>query len=88
MVEREQAGRLRRLRRSVTNINLFETETTDERTIYLQRWSTRVYICVLLIFMWILLVQNALHVEPRLIEVRNPSINRDVDPHLPSNLFQ
>jgi hypothetical protein len=73
MVEREQVGRLRRLGRFVTNANLFETETTDERTIHLQRWSTHVYICVLLITMYILIVESAFYVEIGQIEVQNPS---------------
>jgi hypothetical protein len=74
MVKTEVVGFLRRLGRFLVDLNLFETDDTDERTIHVQRWSTRAYICVLCYFICILLFQDGLHVETRLIEVRNPSL--------------
>ena len=73
-VERQADGSFRQVGRFLVNLNLFQTDTTDQARIYDQRWSTRVYLFLLLSSMCILLVQNALRIEDRLIEVRNPSI--------------
>ena len=66
---------LSRLGRSIANLNLFQTDTTDESTIYIHRLSTRVYICVLFFSMAVLLVQNVSQVGIRVIEVKNPSLD-------------
>ncbi|CAF1470926.1 unnamed protein product [Adineta steineri] len=63
-----------RLRRFLINLNLFETDLTDEQTITIQRWSTRIYIMLLFSTMTILLVYDALAVKTQQIEVRNPSL--------------
>ena len=74
MAQSKGSSLLSRLGHSIANRNLFETDTTDERTIYIQRWSTRVYVCVLFFSMAVLLVQNVLQIETRVIEVGNLSM--------------
>ena len=67
-------GSFSRLKRYLIELNLFETIDADEGTIYAQRWSTRIYICVLLLSMTSFLVQHGLSVKTELIEVKNPSL--------------
>ena len=68
-------GCFRRLKRFLVELNLFETSDTNERTLYVQRWSTRIYICVLLLSMSILLAQHGLTVKIKLHEVNNLSLD-------------
>ena len=74
MVEEEGTSRVGWLRRSLLHLNLFETDATDERTVQVQRWSTRVYICALILCISILSIQHGLHVEQWIVETKNPSL--------------
>ena len=74
MTKSEGPTILSRLGQSIANVNLFQTDATDESTIYIQRWATRVYVCVLFFSMAVLLVQNVSQIETRVIEVKNPSL--------------
>jgi hypothetical protein len=55
-------------------LNLFETVATDEHSVRIQRWSTRLYIFVLTTAMIILLAYTTLNVMTKQIEVQNPSL--------------
>ena len=74
MSQRERPATWLRLKNSIASINLFRTDTTDERTVYAQRWSTRIYICILFFSTAVLLVQNVLRIETKVMEVKNPSL--------------
>lgn len=79
MWQRERPTTWSRLKNSIASINLFRTDTTDERTIYAQRWSTRIYICILFFCMAVLLVQNVLRIETSVVEVENPSLESSLN---------
>jgi hypothetical protein len=74
MTETEKIGCLEKVRRFLIHSNIFETDDIDERTIHIQRWSTKVYICVIFICMCVLTIQHGLYVDTQLIEVKNPSL--------------
>jgi hypothetical protein len=70
----ERESFLRRKCRFLIELNLFETDATDEHSVRIQRWSTRLYIFVLATAMMILLVYTTLNVITKQIEVQNPSL--------------
>ena len=81
MSQRERLAAWSQLKNSIASINLFPTDTTDERTIYTQRWSTRIYICILFFSTAVLLVQNVLRIETRVMEMKNPSLESYLNLH-------
>ena len=70
----ERERRLQRCCRPVLDCNLFETNETDERTLYMQRQSRR--LCLTLLFMTITIrvVYTTFHVTQVQIEVKNPTV--------------
>ncbi|UJR06989.1 hypothetical protein I4U23_011277 [Adineta vaga] len=66
---------LQSLRHFFIQVNVFETDETHQAVLYIQRWSTRVYICLLVFFMCILIGYNIIVPETQQIEVQNPSLD-------------
>ena len=66
---------LRRFRRSAANYNVFDTNSTDEAIIRHERWSTRLYICLLSLAMLVLLFYTTLYVTSSQLEIENPSLD-------------
>jgi len=62
-------------------LNLFETDATDEHSVRIQRWSTRLYIFLLSTAMMILLAYTTLNVMTKQIEEQNPSLQTYFDLH-------
>ena len=60
--------------RWLLEINLFETNETDNNNLRIQHWSTRLYILVLGIVLLILSVYAALHAVVLQMEIKNPSV--------------
>lgn len=75
----EEEHFLIRLRRVFVEFNLFKTVSRDERSLRIQRWSTRLYIPLLFGAMCVLLVYTIIQVQARQIEVLNPSISTYMD---------
>lgn len=69
-----RSNRYTRLKEYLVGFNLFETDSTEQHTIYIERWSTRVYIGLLFSTMSILLAYNTLTIELQQIQVTNPSL--------------
>ncbi|CAF4152436.1 unnamed protein product, partial [Adineta steineri] len=67
-------GLIRRLGKFCKEFNVFETDATDTTSIDIQRWSTRIYIFLLLFCISGLLLDRGLRVETQLVEVENPSV--------------
>jgi hypothetical protein len=65
----------RRTYQSVIHYNLFETHSTDESIIRIQRWSTRLYILALSLAMVVLLTYTMLRVSSNQVEFQNPSLS-------------
>ena len=65
---------IRRFGRLIVEYNVFDTNSTDESIIRIQRWSTRLYILVLWLAMTVLLFYTTLHVSSSQIEIKNPSL--------------
>lgn len=63
-----------RLRRFLIELNLFKTNEIDEDNIRVQRWSTRLYIPILLFGMSILIIYTSLQVQSTQIQIENPSL--------------
>jgi len=70
----ERESFVRRKRRAFIELNLFETDIVDEHSVHNQRWSTRIYIFVLIFAMMIFLVYTTLQATTKQIEVLNPSL--------------
>ncbi|CAF4137810.1 unnamed protein product, partial [Adineta steineri] len=67
-------GLIRRCGKFCKELNVFETDATDANSIDIQRWSTRIYIFLLLFSIGGLLLDRGLRVETQLVEVENPSV--------------
>ncbi len=65
---------MNRFQRFFLEFNLFKTSKTDQRSLRVQRWSTRLYIPVLFIAMSILLVYTITNVQSKQIQIQNPSL--------------
>ena len=61
--------------RVIVEYNVFDTNSTDESIVRIQRWSTRLYILVLWLAMTVLIIYTALHVSSQEIQVENPSLS-------------
>jgi hypothetical protein len=59
----------------LTELNLFETNATDDRSVQIQRWSTRFYICALTLAVFILSIYTLLTVVSERIEIHHPTFN-------------
>jgi hypothetical protein len=66
---------IRRFGGDVVEYNVFDTNSTDESIIRIQRWSTRLYILVLWLAMTVLLFYTTLHVSSNQIQIKNPSLS-------------
>ena len=58
-----------------TELNVFRTDATDERSLKLQRWSTRLYILLLCVAILILFIYTTARVTSRQYEVKKPSLS-------------
>jgi hypothetical protein len=56
-------------------LNLFESNATDEYSVQLQRWSTRTYILVFPVILFILSIYAALHVIGQRVEIQHPTLD-------------
>ena len=65
------ADRLRYLR----DYNVFDTNSTDQSIIRIQRWSTRLYFFMLSLAMLILIIYTSLHVSTQEFRIENPSLS-------------
>nr|ACD54677.1 unknown [Adineta vaga] len=74
MEERKSVDCLRRFGKFFIECNLFKTDSADREMIYIQKWSTRIYICLLLLCMLVLLIDNGLYETIELVELQNPSL--------------
>lgn len=63
-----------RTRQRFLELNLFETDAIDQETVSIQRWSTRIYLLLLIIGILILLIYNGIRMETRQLEVSNPTL--------------
>ena len=70
----EREGFLFRLRRFFVELNYFKTNEIDENNIRIQRYSTRLYIPILLISMTILIVYTSLQIQSKQIQIDYPSL--------------
>lgn len=61
------------VRRFITNLNLFESGCPDIDIVKQERWSTRIYIVLILMALYILAIYKGLGSETSRITVRNPS---------------
>jgi hypothetical protein len=68
-----------RLRQFFLELNVFKENRPGENELRRQRWSTRLYIPILLIAMLILLVYTILQVESIQIQIENPSLTTYTD---------
>jgi hypothetical protein len=59
----------------LTELNLFEKNATDNRSVQNQRSSTRFYICALSLALFIISVYTLLTVVPERIEIHDPTFN-------------
>ena len=75
----EEGDFLTRLRGFFVAFNLFKTISRDERSLRIQRWSTRLYIPLLFAAMSVLLVYTIIQVQSRQIEILNPSLSTYID---------
>jgi hypothetical protein len=62
------------VRQFILEFNFFESDAIDHETINIQRWSSRVYLFLLLLGMSILLAYNGTRVETYQFEVNHPSL--------------
>ena len=75
----EEENCLSRLQRFFVEFNLFKTISRDERSLRIQRWSTRLYIPLLFAAMSILLVYTIIRVQSKQIQILNPSLSTYID---------
>jgi hypothetical protein len=61
------------IRRWLINLNLFETGRTEIEAIRHERWSTRIYIILLLGILYFLVIYKSVGSETSYITVKNPS---------------
>ena len=61
--------------RNIWNYNIFDTNSTDESIIRIQRRSTRVYILALSLAMLILIMYTTLRVSSSQFQIDNPSLS-------------
>jgi hypothetical protein len=66
---------LSRLRRFFVELNFFKTTARDEQILTIQKWSTRLYIALLIPAMSILLAYTIIQVQSKPIKVLNPSLS-------------
>lgn len=64
-----------RLRRFFLELNLFQSYQRDERNIRIQRWSTRLYIPIILTAMSILVFYTVFQVYSKQIQITKPSLS-------------
>lgn len=61
--------------RVIVEYNVFDTNSTDQSIIHIQRWSTRLYVLILWLAMTVLIFYTALHVSSTQIEIGNPLLS-------------
>lgn len=64
----------RRSARNIWNYNIFDTNSTVESIVRIQRWSTRVYVLTLSLAMVILIIYTTLHVSSNQFQIDHPSL--------------
>lgn len=67
--------RFRHFTRSTTDYNIFDTNSTDETIIRIQRWSTRLYILALTLAMMVLIFYTIFHVSVTQFQIEKPSLS-------------
>ncbi|UJR24147.1 hypothetical protein I4U23_027113 [Adineta vaga] len=67
------------IRRRFLELNLFKRNTIDEHELRIQRWSTRLYLILLIITMMILFFYTILQIETRQIILEHPSLMTYID---------
>ena len=65
---------LTRVRREIVELNLFNSGLNDVAVVRQQRWSTRVYLILMVIALMILIIYTALGIETVHIVVNDPSL--------------
>ena len=71
----EVEGCLSRLRRFFVALNIFKTYQTDEQSLRIQRWSTRLYVPILFTAISILVVYTTYQIHSQQIQLQNPSLS-------------
>ena len=75
VVLRQFMGLVASLRRSARDYNVFDTNSTDPAIVRQERWSTRLYICLLSLAMLVLLFYTVLYVNSSEWKIKNPSLD-------------
>ena len=77
----EEENIFSRVRKLFLQFNLFNTNSRDQRNLRIERWSTRLYIPILLSSLSILLVYTILEVHSKQIQISNPSLSTYLQLH-------
>ena len=75
VISPESRGARMRLMQWLTKLNLFESNATDEHSLQIQRWSTRVYIITLSLSLFILSIYASLQVITQHIVIEDPTVD-------------